>query len=70
MLKGAVNNLLDCDHGGDDDGYDDVIDNYDDVGDNGDDNYDDNDEGEDGVSARGCCDHGDEPEDEDHMAKR
>ena len=54
MLKGAVNNLLDCDHGGDD-GDADVIDNHDDVGDNGEDNYDDNGEGGYGVSARGCC---------------
>ena len=34
MLKGAVNNLLDCDHGGDD-GDDDVVVNGDDIGGNG-----------------------------------
>ena len=52
MLKGAVNNLLDCDHGGDDD----VIDNnHDDVGGNGDENVYRNDEGEHGVRAQGCC---------------
>ena len=54
MLEGAVTNLLDCEHGGED-GDDDVVDNYDDVGDNGEDNYDDNDEAEYGVSAQGCC---------------
>ena len=34
MLKGAVNNLLDCDHGGDD-SDDDVVVNDDDIGGNG-----------------------------------
>ena len=34
MLKGAVNNLLDCDHGGDD-GDDGVVVNDDDIGGNG-----------------------------------
>ena len=37
MLEGAVNNLLDCDHGGDDgdDGDDGVVVNDDDIGGNG-----------------------------------
>ena len=54
MLKGAVNNLLDCDHGVDESDHD-IDDYYDDVCDDGDDNYDDNDEAEYGVSAQGCC---------------
>lgn len=54
MLEGAVNNLLDCDHGGDESDHD-IVDYYDDVCDDGDDNYDDNDEAEYGVRAQGCC---------------